>query len=187
MIKVLFVCVHNAARSQMAEAYLNNFGRGYFVAESAGLEPGNLNPDVVKVMAEDGYDIKDNQTKSVFDFYRDGKRYHYVIKVCDAINGQKCPIFPSTIETLEWNHEDPAAFAGDEEDRLRAARKIRDEIKLNIQLFVEEHILSELVAQTDEVQWESTLNPVGYKLSSSIRLESMSAARAWLSQDIVLG
>ena len=141
MIKVLFVCVHNSARSQIAEAYLNKLGKGYFFAESAGLEPGNLNPDVVKVMDEEGYDLHSNLTKSVFDFYREGRRYHYVIKVCDQLNGQKCPIFPATEDVLNWNHEDPASYNGNDEERLLAARRIRDQIKHDVQYFINEHIL----------------------------------------------
>lgn len=166
MIKVLFVCVHNAARSQMAEAYLNALGKGYFQAESAGLEPGVLNLDIVKVMAEEGYDLKNNKTKSVFDFYKEGKRYHFVIKVCDVINGQKCPIFPSTIETLEWNHEDPASFTGEEDERLDAARKIRDEIKTNVQNFVDAYLLSEVRGKVSDLQWIPTQVPLGFYLSS---------------------
>ena len=166
MIKVLFVCVHNAARSQMAEAYLNALGKGYFQAESAGLEPGVLNLDIVKVMAEEGYDLKNNKTKSVFDFYKEGKRYHFVIKVCDAINGQKCPIFPSTIETLEWNHEDPASFSGEKDERLDAARKIRDEIKTNVQNFVDAYLLSEVRGKVSDLQWIPTQVPIGFYLSS---------------------
>jgi arsenate reductase len=182
MIKVLFVCVHNAARSQMAEAYLNVLGKGYFQAESAGLEPGVLNPDVVKVMAEDGYDLRLNLTKSVFDFYKEGKRYHYVVKVCDAINGQKCPIFPSTLETLEWNHEDPASFTGSEEDRLNAARKIRDDIKNNVQRFVDGILLSEVRAKADELSWIPTQDPVGYRLSSILHetKSEIGVSRSWL-------
>lgn len=92
MLKVLFVCVHNSARSQMAETFLNDLGKEYFFAESAGLEKGELNPNVVEVMKEIGYDISNNQTKSVFDFFKSGKSYTYVIKVCDEMNGQRCPI-----------------------------------------------------------------------------------------------
>ena len=183
MIKVLFVCVHNAARSQMAEAYLIALGKGYFQAESAGLEPGVLNPDIIKVMAEDGYDLSLNRTKSVFDFYKEGKRYHYVVKVCDAINGQKCPIFPSTLETLEWNHEDPASFTGSEEDRLSAARKIRDDIKKNVQDFVDGILLSEVRAKSDDLNWMPTQDPVGYRLSSILHEseEEIGVSRSWLN------
>jgi arsenate reductase (thioredoxin) len=143
MKKVLFVCVHNAARSQMAEAFLNRLGEGLFTGESAGLEPGVLNPDVVEVMREVGYDISQNKTKSVFEFYREGKRYHYVVKVCDQINGQKCPIFPSTIKVLDWNHEDPAEFKGEREQRLSQARELRDSILKNVNHMIErERILN---------------------------------------------
>ena len=143
MKKVLFVCVHNAARSQMAEAFLNRLGEGLFTSESAGLEPGQLNPDVVEVMKEVGYDISQNKTKSVFEFYREGKRYHYVVKVCDQINGQKCPIFPSTIKVLDWNHEDPAEFQGNKEERLCQARELRDSILKNVNDMIErERILN---------------------------------------------
>lgn len=132
MKKVLFVCVHNAARSQMAEAFLNRLGSGLFIAESSGLEPGELNPDIVEVMQEIGYDISQNKTKSVFDFYKEGRRYHYVVKVCDQMSGQKCPVFPATLKVLDWNHEDPAQYTGSKEERLIQARILRDEIKKNV-------------------------------------------------------
>ena len=92
-IKVLFVCVHNSARSQMAEAFLNDLGKGKFFAESAGFEPAPLNPLVVESMKEIGYDISNNKTKSVFDFFKQGKFYAYVITVCDESNSKRCPIF----------------------------------------------------------------------------------------------
>ena len=76
MTRVLFVCVHNAARSQMAEAFLNRLGEGRFTAQSAGLEPGTLNPYVVRAMQEIGYDLSGNQTKGVFDFYREAEGQH---------------------------------------------------------------------------------------------------------------
>jgi arsenate reductase len=82
-IKVLFVCIHNSARSQMAEAYLNELAGDRFIAESAGIEPGVLNQLVVESMKEDGIDISGNMTKSVFDFYKHGKLFNYVITVCD--------------------------------------------------------------------------------------------------------
>jgi arsenate reductase (thioredoxin) len=141
MKKVLFVCVHNAARSQMAEAFLNRLGKGLFIAESAGLEPGYLNPDIVDVMQEIGYDISQSPTKSVFEFYRQGKKYHYVVKVCDQINGQKCPIFPATLKVLDWNHEDPSQYSGDKNARLAQARILRDEIKHNVEEMINRELL----------------------------------------------
>ena len=86
MIKVLFVCVKNSARSQMAEAFLNQLGQPDFIAESAGIETGTLNPIVVKVMAEIGYDISNNSVNSVFDFLKQGNQYSLVVKVCDQVN-----------------------------------------------------------------------------------------------------
>lgn len=82
MIKVLFLCVHNSARSQMAEAFLNKHGGDRFEVESAGLEPGKLNPYVVRAMAEAAIDISRNATKSVFDLAKAGRRYDVVVTVC---------------------------------------------------------------------------------------------------------
>ncbi|MCE5223426.1 arsenate reductase ArsC [bacterium] len=136
MIKVLFVCVHNSARSQMAEAFLNQLGKGVFFAESAGLEPGKLDPFSVQVMKEIGYDISQNKVKSVFHFYQQGKIYSFVIKVCDQMKGQKCPIFPLTHQSLNWNIEDPTDFEGSYDLKLEKTRKIRDEIKLKVLEFI---------------------------------------------------
>lgn len=137
MVKVLFVCVHNSARSQMAEAYLKAFGQNLFHVESAGLEEGTLNPYVVKVMMEDGIDISANETNSVFDFFKSGKSYTYVIKVCDEINGQRCPIFPNALRDFYWNLEDPSTYQGTEEEKLEFTRKIRNQIKEKVLDFVE--------------------------------------------------
>ena len=135
-MKVLFVCIHNSARSQMAEAFLNRLGQGKFSAESAGLEKGSLNPYVVKVMAELGYDISQNSCDSVFDFYKEGRKYDAVVKVCDQINGERCPIFPGTRISLNWNIEDPSAFSGSEEERLQATRVVRDIILKRVEDFI---------------------------------------------------
>jgi len=134
--RVLFVCLHNSARSQMAEAYLNHFGGDKFLAESAGLEPGVLNPYVVKVMKEDGIDISGNKTKSVFDFYKQGKLYSYVITVCEQEAAEKCPIFPGGGKRLHLSFPDPSKFTGTEEEILNKVRKVRDEIKEKIKEFI---------------------------------------------------
>lgn len=139
MIKVLFVCVHNSARSQIGETYLNDFGKGLFVAESAGLEKGTLNPHVIEVMKEEGYDISQNSTDSVFDFFKENRRYTFVIKVCDEIHGQKCPIFPNALNDLYWNISDPSQFEGSKEEILQRTREVRDEIKAKVLAFIEEH------------------------------------------------
>ncbi len=136
--KVLFVCVHNSARSQMAEAYLTHFGGDIFDVESAGLEPGVLNPFVVRVMREDGFDISGNKTKSVFDLYREGRIYNYVIAVCDKEAAERCPIFPGICTRLNWSFSDPSALAGTDEEKLAGTRQIRDEIKRAIIRWVDE-------------------------------------------------
>lgn len=136
MNKVLFVCTHNSARSQMAETFLNDLGKGRFVAESAGLEKGELNPVVVEVMAELGYDISQNQTDSVFDFFKEDRKYDYVIKVCDQSNAQRCPIFPSAKIAWNWDFRDPSSFAGTHEERLAETRVVRDLIRERIEEFL---------------------------------------------------
>ncbi len=131
MTKVLFVCVHNSARSQMAEAFLNQYGAGRFEAESAGLEPGKLNPLVVEVMQEAGIDISMNRTKSVYDFYNQGKTYKYIITVC-AEGENNCPFFPGGAQHLHWTFDDPSRFTGTVEDKLAKTRVIRDRIEAKI-------------------------------------------------------
>jgi arsenate reductase (thioredoxin) len=134
--KVLFVCIHNSARSQMAEAFLNTIGGDKFSAESAGLEPGLLNPLVIKSMKEIGIDISQNRTKDVFEFFKEGKRYDYVITVCDEASGERCPIFPGALKKIHWSFADPSAFTGTEEEKLKRISDVRDSIKLKIQEFI---------------------------------------------------
>lgn len=136
-IKVLFVCVHNSARSQMAEAYLNHFGDGRFAAESAGLEPGTLNPRVVQVMKEDGIDISGNQTKSAFDLFKRGGLYSFVVTVCDETSAEKCPIFPGAAKRLHWSFDDPSSLSGAEDEKLEKTREIRDEIKRKVKNWID--------------------------------------------------
>lgn len=138
--KVLFICIHNSARSQMAEAFLNKIGNEYFTAESAGLEPGKLNPLVVKSMSEIGIDISANKTKDVFDFFKEGKRYNYVITVCDEASGQRCPVFPGAMKKINWSFEDPSAFTGSEDEKLKKIAKVRDAIKEKIEEFIKSNI-----------------------------------------------
>jgi len=137
-IKVLFVCVHNSARSQMAEAFLKKIGGERFEVESAGLEPGMLNQIVVEVMKEIGIDISDNKTKSVFDFYKQGKLYNYVFTVCDESKAETCPIFPGVTKNIHWGFTDPSSFTGSHEEKLAGTRKVRDEIKHKIEEWVKE-------------------------------------------------
>jgi arsenate reductase len=131
--RVLFVCVHNSARSQMAEAFLNQTCGEQFEAHSAGLEPGNLNPIVVEAMREIGIDISRNQTKAVFDMYKSGKTFAYVITVCDETSAERCPIFPGIAKRLHWSFADPSSFEGSHDERLAKTREVRDAIKAKIE------------------------------------------------------
>ncbi len=136
-VKVLFVCIHNSARSQMAEALLNHLAGDKYEATSAGLEKGTLNQLAVRVMSEIGIDISKNQTKDVFEFFKSGRLFNYVVTVCDAANSERCPIFPGVSKTLHWSFEDPSSLSGTEEEKLEKTRKIRDEIQVEIRKFIE--------------------------------------------------
>ncbi len=130
--RVLFVCVHNAARSQMAEAFMNHLCGDSYEAESAGLEPTEVNPLVIEAMKEVGIDISGNMSKSVFNFFKEGRLYGFVITVCDETNAERCPIFPGITAKLHWSFEDPAAFTGSSEERLAKIRTLRDSIKARV-------------------------------------------------------
>ncbi len=137
--RVLFVCVHNSARSQMAEAFLNTLAGDRFQAESAGMEPGVLNPLAVEVMKEVGIDISQNKTKSVFEKYKKGELFSYVITVCDEASAEMCPLFPGLrTHTLHWGFEDPAAFIGAPQEKLEKTRRLRDAIKERVLQFIAE-------------------------------------------------
>jgi arsenate reductase len=137
--RVLFVCVHNSARSQMAEAFLNTLAGDRFEAMSAGLEPTSVNPLAVEVMKEAGIDISDNATTDVFELYRNDELFSYVITVCDAETAQKCPVFPGITERINWSFEDPSTYTGSHEEMLARIRKLRDAIKTKVLKFIDEH------------------------------------------------
>ena len=135
---VLFVCVHNSARSQMAEAFLNARCPDDFLAESAGLEPGTLNPLVVETMGEVGIDISHNHTKSAFDLFKTGRQYSYVITVCDETSAERCPVFPGGARRLHWSFPDPAALQGSWDERFAQIRLIRDQVRAQIDSLCDE-------------------------------------------------
>src|SRR6185503_20208742 len=130
---VLFVCIHNSARSQMAEAFLNQFCGDTFQAHSAGIEPGKLNPLVVNAMREIGVDISGNKTKSVTEMLQSGRSFAYVITVCDETSAERCPVFPGGTTRLHWGFPDPSSFQGAPEERLAFTRKVRDAIKTKVE------------------------------------------------------
>lgn len=138
--KVLFICIHNSARSQMAEAWLNYTCGDSFQAQSAGLEPGTLNLLVVDAMAEVGVDISHKGTQRVFDVWKSAQLFAYVITVCDESSAQKCPIFPGASKRLHWSFPDPAALTGNRGEKLercaksamRFARKSRSGVRKSV-------------------------------------------------------
>ena len=135
---VLFICIHNSARSQMAEAFLKQICSDAFEAHSAGLEPGKLNPIVVEAMKEAGIDISGNQTKSVFDMFKSGRMFAYVITVCDEASAERCPIFPGVTKRLHWSFPDPSGLSGTHEEKLVKVREVRDTIKARVKEWCDE-------------------------------------------------
>jgi arsenate reductase len=137
--KVLFVCIHNSARSQMAEAFLNAMAPDRFEAESAGIEPGPLNPTVVKAMQEAGIDLSENKTKSVQQFLDEGRQYDYIITVCDEASVEHCPVFPGKGQRFHMGFADPSSFRGSEGERLEMTIAVRDQIKVKIEQWIKEN------------------------------------------------
>ena len=135
MTRVLFICIRNSARSQMAEAFLNAMCGEEFVAESAGLEPGTLSPLAVDAMRDVGIDISSKSTQSVFDVFKAGRLYSYVITVCDDVSAETCPIFPGIVKRLHWSIPDPASIDGSWENRLSGTIEIRNMIRTRVAEF----------------------------------------------------
>lgn len=130
MRKVLFVCVHNSGRSQMAEAWLNHLCSERFLAQSAGITPARaINPQVVKVMQESDIEISGKIPRSVFDVYKSGETFSYIITVCDQASAEQCPVFLGLIKQLHWSFPDPSKITGTEDEILEEVRRIRDSIR----------------------------------------------------------
>ncbi len=127
--KVLFICVHNAARSQMAEELLKKYGGDRFEVESAGYEPTSVNPLVKEVMKEEGIDLSTKITQSVFKLFQDRVFFGYVITVCDRDREKDCPIFPGVPQRFHWDLENPEDYTGTEQEKLEKVRNLKDKIK----------------------------------------------------------
>jgi arsenate reductase len=128
--KVLFLCTHNSARSQMAEALLRKYADDRFLVYSAGITPSTINPYTLRVMEERGVDMIGHRSKSLQEYL--GKiDFTYLITVCDRAE-QQCPIFPGMGVRLHWSFEDPAATTGSEEAKLAKFRQVRDQIEARI-------------------------------------------------------
>jgi arsenate reductase len=124
-IRVLFLCVHNSARSQMAEGLLRSMADGVVEVQSAGLEEGTLRSEAVEVMAELGLDISMQHSKTIAAL--EGQRFDFVVTTCEEAK-EACPYFPGARETIHWDLPDPSAVPGDRETRLDAFREVRNEL-----------------------------------------------------------
>ena len=138
--KVLFVCVHNSFRSLMAEAWFNQICGDEFEAQSAGLEPGEIHPLAIEAMREVGIDISHKRARRVFDIWKEGQAFGYVVTVCSEAErkARACPIFPGVTVKLSWPFSDPSRFEGSEAARLEQTRQVRDAIKAKIEAWCDE-------------------------------------------------
>ncbi len=127
--RVLFLCTHNSARSQMAEGLLRAIGGDKFAAFSAGTEATHVRPLAIKAMAEQGIDINGQYSKVLTEYL--SQPFDYVITVCDAAN-ESCPIFPGATNRLHWSFPDPSKATGSEEAQLAVYRHVRDDIAQHI-------------------------------------------------------
>lgn len=133
-IRVLFVCTHNAARSQIAEALLGHYGGEAFEVRSAGTEATRVHPLAVRVLADLGIDWSAARSKVIAEFL--DERFDYVITVCDRAR-ETCPVFPGSENTLHWGLDDPSEVDGTDEDRLAAFRRTQLEVAARLRPFIE--------------------------------------------------
>jgi len=128
----------------MAAALLNQTCSEFFEAQSAGLEPGTINPLVVEALHELGIDIS-KTTQRVFDVWKSGQIFQFVVTVCSEAEAEGCPIFAGVTTRLHWSFDDPSKFTGTHEERLERTRRVRDEIRAKIDSFFEEHCVADKV------------------------------------------
>ena len=135
--KVLFVCVHNSFRSQIAEAILNHKYGDLFIAESAGLNKTQINPLAIEAMKDYGLDISNNSVDDISDFYKEGRTYSYIITVCDRVAEKDCPIFPGVQQRINWIFQDPETFTGSYDEKLKKTIQLISMIEKKIDEFVD--------------------------------------------------
>lgn len=126
----------------MAAALMNKICGEFFEAQSAGLEPGTLNPLVVEALGELGIDISQNKTQRVFDVWKSGQMFQFVVTVCSEAEAEGCPIFPGVAARLHWPFDDPSKSTGTHEKQLESTCRIRDQIQTKIDSFCEEHCMA---------------------------------------------
>lgn len=132
--RVLFLCTHNSARSQMAEALLRHIGGGRFEVASAGTEATRVHPLAARAMRDVGIDISTARSKHLSEFL--GEDFDYVITVCDSVN-ETCPVFPGAPQRIHWPFPDPSAAEGSDDERYRAFTRVRDEISQRLRTWAQ--------------------------------------------------
>ena len=139
MIRVLFLCTHNSARSQMAEGWLRRVGGSQVEVASAGTEATRVRPLAARAMSEIGVDLSAHASKTFERFL--GQSWDYVITVCDDAN-EACPVFPGARHRLHWSFPDPSKAGGTDEEQLAVYRTVRDAICLRIDAFARQELAS---------------------------------------------
>jgi len=144
-IRVLFVCTHNSARSQIAEALLDRDGAERFDAFSAGTEATGVRPQTVQVLREIGIDWSGARSKTIAAFL--DQPFDYVVTVCDDAR-DACPVFPGAARTLHWNLPDPSTVTGTEAERLAAFRGTVRDVEARLTPFIEEALRADVAGRT---------------------------------------
>lgn len=134
--RVLFLCTHNSARSQMAEGFLRALAGERFEAASAGTEATRVHPLAIRAMDELGIDLREHTSKTVDALL--GERWDDVITVCDSAN-ERCPVFPGETTRIHWSFDDPSQAVGTDEEKLKEFRRVRDEISARIRAWLADH------------------------------------------------
>ena len=132
--RVLILCTHNSARSQMAEGLLRSMADDHFEVASAGTEATRVHPLAIRAMDDVGIDLRGHASKTLDGFLAD--KWDYVITVCDSAN-ERCPLFPGAAARLHWSFPDPSAATGSEAEQLEAFRRVRDDVRARLRSWLE--------------------------------------------------
>lgn len=136
--RIMFVCIHNSARSQMCEAFVRHYAPERFDVHSSGIEAGKLNPLVVKAMKEIGISMEGHYAKPAKEYIDRNEAFDYVVTVCDESSAERCPMFPGKHQRLHWGFPDPSAIQGTDEEKLVGIRPIRDAIHTRVKEWLSE-------------------------------------------------
>lgn len=135
--RIMFVCIHNSARSQMCEAFIRHYAKDRFEVHSSGIEAGRLNPLVVRAMEEIGISMDGHYAKPAQEYIDRKEVFDYVVTVCDESSAERCPMFSGKHRRLHWGFPDPSAITGTDEEKLAGIRPIRDDIRKRVLEFLD--------------------------------------------------